>query len=218
MRLTHGLQQAALHHADRLATIFAARKRTYAQVVNRVARLASGLRARDAQPGDRIAILALNSDVHYEAYYAVLWAGCLAPLPCNNRWTAAEHADGLSNCEPALILVDENFREFAASLPADLKGRVIALGDGDHGTTNTEKLIAASLPMRDNCGDGDAPAAIFYTGGTTGKSKGAILSHDNLMVNFLAPSAVEPFERVCTFILHVARPCFTWPMQPCFLA
>lgn len=47
------------------------------------------------------------------------------------------------------------------------------------------------------------PAAIFYTGGTTGSAKGVILSHDNLIINFLASVALEPYERDCVY-LHVA--------------
>ncbi|HEY2035287.1 MAG TPA: long-chain-fatty-acid--CoA ligase [Rhizomicrobium sp.] len=202
MRLTYSLQQSALHHPERLATVCGDRMRTYAEVIDRVARLASGLRAQGAKAGDRIAILALNSDAHFEAYYAILWAGCLA-VPCNNRWTAAEHAAAFADCEPSFVLIDDNFVEMLEHLPADLRKRVIALGAGNYAKTSTDRLIADSGPMQDDSSDGDAPAAIFYTGGTTGKSKGAVLSHNNLIVNFLATTAVEPYERPCVY-LHVA--------------
>lgn len=202
MRLTHGLQQSALHYPDRVATVCGGTTRTYAQVIDRVARLASGLRAQGAKAGDRIAILALNSDAHFEAYYAILWAGCLA-VPCNNRWTAAEHTAAFADCEPSLVLIDENFVEMLNHLPGNLQSHVIALGAGLHAMVNTEQLIADSAPIADNSGEGDAPAAIFYTGGTTGKSKGAVLSHDNLVLNFLATTAVEPYERHCVY-LHIA--------------
>jgi long-chain acyl-CoA synthetase len=202
MRLTHGLQQSALYHPNRLATVSGGRTRTYAQVIERVARLANGLRAQGAGPGDRIALLALNSDAHYEAYYAILWAGCIV-VPCNTRWTLPEHMAAFVDCEPALILIDENFRELAGALPDDLKARTVALGGDDRAKTNTEQLIAASPPMPEQSSDGNAPAAVFYTGGTTGKSKGVVLSHDNLIVNFLATMAVEPYGGDCVY-LHVA--------------
>src|ERR1700760_2041122 len=108
MRLTMGLQQSAAHHPRRVATIFENRRRTYAEILDRVARLAAGFTALGTKPGDRIAILALNSDAYFEAYYAILWAGCLA-VPCNTRWAAAEHLAALADCEPSLLLVDQHF-------------------------------------------------------------------------------------------------------------
>ncbi len=201
MRLTMGLQQSATHHPTRIATIFENRRRTYAEVIDRVARLASGLVALGAKPGERIAILALNSDVYFEAYYAILWAGCLA-VPCNTRWAAAEHLAALADCEPSLLLVDQHFVQIVADLPPALRDRVIYMGEA-RGRFVAEDIISRSSPIADNSGSNSMPAAIFYTGGTTGASKGVILSHDNLIVNFLACCTVEPHPRDCVY-LHVA--------------
>jgi long-chain acyl-CoA synthetase len=200
MRLTLGLQQSATHHPTRVATIFENRERTYAEVFERVARLASGFMAMGAMPGDRIAILALNSDAYYEAYYAILWAGCLA-VPCNTRWAAAEHLAALADCEPCLVLIDQNFVKIVEQLPPALRDRVIYMGDA-RGQFLAEDIIGRSSPVADNSGCDDMPAAIFYTGGTTGASKGVILSHDNLITNFLACAALEPHPRDCVY-LHV---------------
>jgi long-chain acyl-CoA synthetase len=201
MRLTMGLQQSAAHHPTRVATIFENRRRTYAEVLDRVARFAAGLAALGAKPGDRVAILALNSDAYFEAYYAIFWAGCLA-VPCNTRWAVAEHLAALEDCEPSLVLVDQNFEHIVAQLPAALRSRVIYMGEA-RGQFVAEELIAKASPITDQSGAGDMPAAIFYTGGTTGVSKGVILSHDNLIVNFLACCTVEPHPRDCVY-LHVA--------------
>jgi long-chain acyl-CoA synthetase len=201
MRLTMGLQQSARHYPTRIATIFEDRRRTYAEVLDRVARFAGGLVALGAKPGDRIAILALNSDAYFEAYYAVLWAGCLV-VPCNTRWAAAEHAAALADCEPSYLLVDQHFVPIVAELPAALRSRVIYMGEA-RGQFVADELIANNPPIADQSGADDMPAAIFYTGGTTGASKGVILSHDNLIVNFLACSTVEPHMRECVY-LHVA--------------
>jgi long-chain acyl-CoA synthetase len=201
MRLTMGLQQSASHYPNRIATIFEDRRRTYAEVLERVARFAGGLAALGAKPGDRIAILALNSDAYFEAYYAIFWAGCLA-VPCNTRWAAAEHLAALADCEPSYLMVDQNFVQIVAQLPTALRSRVIYMGEA-RGELLSEELIARSPPIADRSGAGDMPAAIFYTGGTTGASKGVILSHDNLIVNFLACSTVEPHARDCVY-LHVA--------------
>jgi long-chain acyl-CoA synthetase len=201
MKLTMGLTQSALHHPDRAATVFESRAKTYAQVVDRVARLASGLTSKGAMPGDRIAILAMNSDAYYEAYYAILWAGCIA-VPCNTRWAVAEHRAALEDCEPSLLLVDQHFVPILEQLPGVLRERTIFMGAA-RGNFNVEDMIGGSSPLADNSGCDDMPAAIFYTGGTTGTAKGVVLSHDNLIINFLACAALEPYPRDCVF-LHVA--------------
>ena len=201
MRLTLGLQQSAAHYPKRVATIFENRRRTYAEVLDRVTRFAGGLAALGAKPGDRIAILALNSDSYFEAYYAILWAGCLA-VPCNTRWAPAEHFAALADSEPTLLLVDQHFAQMIAALPIALRDRVVCLGEAQ-GQLAAEEIIARSSRIADHSGSGDTPAAIFYTGGTTGAAKGVILSHDNLIVNFLSCGAVEPNPRDSVY-LHAA--------------
>jgi long-chain acyl-CoA synthetase len=201
MRLTLGLVQSATHHPSRAATVFENRTRSYAEVLNRVARLASGLTALGAQPGDRIAILGLNSDAYFEAYYAILWAGCLA-VPCNTRWAVAEHRAALEDCEPRLLFVDQHFVRVLEELPSTLRDRSIFMGSA-RGAFNAEDMISDSAPSPDHGGSGDMPAAIFYTGGTTGTAKGVVLSHDNLIINFLAAAALEPHAQDSVY-LHVA--------------
>jgi long-chain acyl-CoA synthetase len=201
MRLTMGLVQSAMHHPTRAATVFENQTRSYAQVADRVARLASGLTAMGAKPGDRIAILGLNSDAYFEAYYAILWAGCLV-VPFNTRWAVAEHRAALEDCEPRLLLVDQHFLKLLEELSPALQERAIFMG-GARGRFNAEELIAQSAPLADQSGSDDMPAAIFYTGGTTGIAKGVVLSHDNLIINFLAAAAIEPHARDCVY-LHVA--------------
>jgi long-chain acyl-CoA synthetase len=201
MRLTMGLQQSAAHHPTRAATVFENRTRTYAEVIDRVARLAAGLNAMGAKPGERIALLGLNSDAYFEAYYAILWAGCVA-VPCNTRWAPAEHRAALEDCEPCLLLLDQHFVPMLDELPATLRERTLFIGDVRQ-PGNAEELITASQPAPDYCGSDDMPAAIFYTGGTTGIAKGVVLSHDNLIINFLAGAALETYGQECVF-LHVA--------------
>jgi long-chain acyl-CoA synthetase len=194
MRLTQTLQAAALHHGGRIATVYGARKRTYADVLSRVARLAAGLREMGAQPGDRIAIIALNSDRYVEVYFAIAWAGCVS-VPGNTRWSEAEHAFALDNCGPRLLLVDRAFAALGQKLMSRAPDRIVYLDDGPApaGLHDVETIIAANDMMADRCTSGDALAVIFYTGGTTGHSKGVMLSHDGLIVNFLAMNLVAPY-------------------------
>ena len=201
MRLTHGLQQAALHHPQRTSTIFEQRRKSYGQTAARVARLAAGLAGLGARPGDRVAILALNSDRYYEAYYAILWTGCVA-VPCNTRWSQAEHAAALQDCEPHLLIVDHNFVSAARDFPGIPGERILYMDDGEapQGLAHFEGLIARSPAMDDNGRGGNDLAGIFYTGGTTGISKGVMLSHDGLIVNFMASTLLEPYCDDCVFL------------------
>lgn len=201
MRLTHGLQQAALHHPQRTSTIFEQRRKSYGQTAARVARLAAGLAGLGARPGDRVAILALNSDRYYEAYYAILWTGCVA-VPCNTRWSQAEHAAALQDCEPHLLIVDHNFVSAARDFPGIPGERILYMDDGEapQGLAHFEDLIARSPAMDDNGRGGNDLAGIFYTGGTTGVSKGVMLSHDGLIVNFMASTLLEPYCDDCVFL------------------
>ena len=85
MNVTHGLRRVLQLNPDGLATIYGDRRRTWRETAERVARLAAGLRALGAAPGERVAILALNSDRYLELYLAAAWAGAVI-VPLNIRW------------------------------------------------------------------------------------------------------------------------------------
>ena len=95
MNTTHGLRRALQINPNGPATVFGDRRRSWREVGERVARLASGLRSLNANPGDRVAILSLNSDRYLELYLATAWAGVVI-VPLNIRWNQAEDADALS--------------------------------------------------------------------------------------------------------------------------
>lgn len=204
MRLTEALIRAARCHPARTATIFDSRRRTYAECRDRVARLAGGLLEHGAAPGDRIAILATNSARYYESCYAIAWAGCVV-VPGNTRWARAEHADVFKECEPRLVLVDRGFVDMVMCLPGVEPGRVVLMDDGaaPEGILSFEQLIAESRPIDDRSPPGNALAVIFYTGGTTGKPKGVMLSQDNLCLNFLLAATVVRYETESIY-LHAA--------------
>jgi long-chain acyl-CoA synthetase len=124
----------------------------YAGLAGRVARLAAGLREKARlAPGDRVAVCMGNSPEYLEALYAVWWAG-LAAVPINAKLHARE---------VAFIVEDAGARVLIDSPQA------VAALRGDH-----------AAPLHDV--DGAELAWIFYTSGTTGRPKGAMLSHRNL--------------------------------------
>src|SRR5262245_31624449 len=108
MQLTHGLHRSAQIGRDKIATVCGERRQTWAEMLGRVARLAHGLAKLGVNPGDRVAMLGLNSDRYVETYYAIAWAGAIA-VPGNTRWSPAEHAYGFEDSSPSLVLADKTF-------------------------------------------------------------------------------------------------------------
>ncbi|MFB7719371.1 long-chain fatty acid--CoA ligase [Nocardia sp. NPDC056100] len=188
MYLTQVLHRSLQHDPDRIMTIFGDRVRTVAESVDRIARLAGALAGLGVKPGDRVGILALNSDRFHEYLLAVPWLGAVVN-PVNIRWSPAEIAYSLRESDTRALLVDDMF----AGLVPELRQQfpeletVIFCGDGarPEGMLDYETLIAQSLPIEDSRTGGDALLGVFYTGGTTGHPKGVMLSHDNLMTSTL---------------------------------
>ncbi len=187
MNITHGLRRALQINPNGLATVCRERRRTWRVVGERVARLAGGLRARGVADGDRVAVLSLNSDRYLELYLAVGWAGAVI-VPLNIRWSALENEDALRDCRASVLFVDKAFAPTGAQLAKAIPGlKLIFADDGDapSGTESYEAVIARSEPVADSMRESKDLAGIFYTGGTTGRSKGVMLSHHNLMANAL---------------------------------
>ena len=118
------------------------------------------------QEGDRVAILALNSDRYFEYYLSIPWAGaCVVPL--NVRWSAAENAYSLNDAGAEVLVVDDAFAKMVPALKAkgvNLK-RVIFIGEGalPEGMLDYEKLIQVHQPTPDAYRKDDDLAGIFYT-------------------------------------------------------
>ncbi|HET9470977.1 MAG TPA: AMP-binding protein, partial [Usitatibacter sp.] len=126
---------------------------TYGDLARRVSRLAAGLRGRAGLvPGDRVALFMKNAPEYLEAMYAIWWAGLVA-VPVN----AKLHPEEL-----AWIVEDSGARVVFES-PVDL----------DRLRADDGIALAAT--------QGSALAWLFYTSGTTGRPKGAMLSHRNLV-------------------------------------
>ncbi len=185
MQLIQGLNRAVTIHAGGTATVFRARRFTWRAVAERIARLAGGLAGLGIGRGDRVAILSLNGDRYWEAMYAIPGLGAVM-VPLNTRLAPPEIAFMLADSGAKAIIVDDAF----AAVPGQLAGRmgdvahVIHAGEGatPAGMIGWESLLDARPEGFGEAGDSDV-AGIFYTGGTTGRSKGVMLTHRNLVSN-----------------------------------
>jgi acyl-CoA synthetase (AMP-forming)/AMP-acid ligase II len=156
------------------------------------------LRQRGVRPGDRVAVIARNSFVHYELFFACAKERAIF-LPINWRLSAAEVAAILADATPTLILASEEFQPLLAAAP--LGSDVIRL-DGAYAAWR-----AASPPADPNQPiAADDAALILYTSGTTGLPKGAMLSHENL--SYVERMAREVWEFNATSVNLVAMPLF----------
>ncbi|WP_420426229.1 long-chain-fatty-acid--CoA ligase [Algiphilus sp.] len=188
MRITQTLRRAVQTRARAPATLCGDREQTWETLEARVACLAAGLRALGVAEGDRVGILALNSDRYLEVIYAVAWAGAVAN-PVNIRMAPAEIAYTLEDSDARVLFVDATFAPMLPALRAAAPSlsHVVYTDDADRpeGCHAYEEIIAGHARIDDAEVGGDALAGLFYTGGTTGKPKGVMLSHDNIMFNTL---------------------------------
>lgn len=207
MYLTQPLHRALQQFPDRTATLHGDRRRDFATHGDRVARLAGGLRSLGTARGDRIAMYALNSDRYLEHLMAVPWADAVL-APVNTRWAGPEVAHGLNDCDARVLIVDDAFAQEVPELLDRCPGveHVVYAGEGraPQGCTDYEELIAASDPVPDARRQGDALAALFYTGGTTGAAKGVMLSHTNLLTSALGCLSTGFMATPGGRFLHVA--------------
>lgn len=156
---------------------------SYADAADRVQRLAAVLTDIGVQPGDRVAVQTDKSPEAICLYLATLQVGGVY-LPLNTAYTGAEIDYFLGDAAPRLFvctpatLADHKARE-SAGLRVESLG---AQGDG-----SLMDLARAAAPRTDSVARGiDDHAAILYTSGTTGRSKGAVLTHGNLASNTAA--------------------------------
>lgn len=192
MYLTQGLHRAVQEQPDEVMTVCGTRQHTVREVASRVARLAGALRTLGVESEDRVAILALNSDRYHEYLFAVPWADAVIN-PINIRWSTEEIAYCLRDSASRILLIDDAFIPMLPSLyeAVPTLSEVIHIGDGPtpNGMNAYEDLIAGAEPIPDVRRGGCALAGLFYTGGTTGRSKGVMLSHANLHVSWLGSAA-----------------------------
>ena len=187
MRVTQALRRNDQQIPHGVATIDGERRRTWRQLTERVARLAGGLKALGVAPGERVAVIGLNSDRHLEIFFAVPWAGGVI-VPVNYRWSAAEIAFSLSDSGSRVLFIDRAFWHLVAALRELVEypltiiciDAALAGADAVH-----DVLIDGHAEVEEYPHTRDSLSGIFYTGGTTGRSKGVMLSHGNHVANTL---------------------------------
>src|SRR5882724_10895805 len=182
MNITQGLRRVLQTNPKGIATVDGERRHSWGEIGERVARLAGGLQQLGIKRGERVAVLMLNSDRYLELYLGIAWAGAVI-VPTNIRWSHAEIEDSLHDCRASILVVDKAFAAMGVELAKAVSLQLIYADDdaGPAAARDYEKLIAGSKPVADAMSPREELAGIFYTGGTTGRSKGVMLSHANIV-------------------------------------
>jgi len=182
--VTQSLNRAEMLNPNGVATIFRDRVRTWSECAMRIRRLASGLSALGIGKGDRIAILSLNNDRYYETMFAAPAIGAII-VPINTRLAPPEIDFILQDSGARMLMLDDAFAPMLDRL-TELGGvsDVIYLGDdtAPPGMRAFEAVLGEHARLPEVACNDDV-AGIFYTGGTTGRSKGVMLTHRNLVSN-----------------------------------
>jgi len=157
---------------------------TYGDLIARAGQMANVLVSRGVQPGDRVAAQTEKSVPGLVLYLATVRAGAVY-LPLNTAYTLNELEYFITDAEPSLVVCDPSKAEGIGVIAAKVGAKVETLG-GDGRGSLTDAAAEAKPEFVTVARDDDDLAAILYTSGTTGRSKGAMLTHDNLASNSLS--------------------------------
>ncbi|MGH9002379.1 MAG: acyl--CoA ligase family protein [Acidimicrobiia bacterium] len=209
------LRRSAAVFPERTAVVHGDRRCTYAELEERVGRLARGLRAAGLEPGDRVAFLAPNIPALLEAHYGVPAAGGVL-VAINTRLDSEEVGYILGHSGARFLFVDAELVPVVE--PLDTEPRPVVRIDDTGAADDPYEEFLAGAP------DGPLPAwppdeeetiSINYTSGTTGRPKGVMYTHRGAYLNALGEVVTTSmgFDTVYLWTLpmfHCNGWCFTW--------
>jgi acyl-CoA synthetase (AMP-forming)/AMP-acid ligase II len=198
------LTKASRLYDNRLAIQYGEQRLTYVELNQRVGRLAQALRTLGIQQGDRVAIVQRNGPALFETLFACFRMGATT-VPINVRLHPDEVAFISQDCGVKVLLATGEYAESALRAREQTPGLLLVGVEDIPGADDYESLLSAADPMSTDVEvDPTDIAWLFYTSGTTGKPKGAMLSHRNLLamtMNYYADVTPLAPEDV---VLHAA--------------
>jgi acyl-CoA synthetase (AMP-forming)/AMP-acid ligase II len=186
-------------YGNRLAIQHGEQQLTYAELTQRVGQLAQALQTLGVRPGDRVALVQRNGPALFETLFACFRAGAVA-VPINMRLHPEEVAFICQDCKAKVLVATGEYATSALQARTQVPELQLVGVERIAGALDYESFLSAADPMTTDAEvDPDDLAWLFYTSGTTGKPKGAMLTHRNLLamtmnyfadVNPLAPEDV----------------------------
>ncbi len=191
MILGKSLTRSARLYPDKISLIFDGRHWTYRQLNSRVNRLANLFTSLGLRKGDKVAMLARNGNEYIETYYALAKIG-IWMVPINYRLQPSEIALRLTHSDTQAIILGteyvDRFLELNPEAKKNIGDRILVLGDSNppHGFPSYETLLAKIQDQEPEIFiEPEDPLYIGYTAGTTGRSKGAIITNRAILSGFL---------------------------------
>jgi long-chain acyl-CoA synthetase len=207
MHIAEGLKHAKKVAGNREAVVCGETRYTWEVFDQRTDALARGLASLGVQRGDRVAVLMLNCHRYLELYYACARMGA-AIVPLNIRLARPEIVFILNDSETKVLVVDKTFASYIAgrdtvpSVESVIYNGEVTPAD----MINFEDVVIGGSHMQETVDqemDDDDLAGLFYTGGTTGRAKGVMLSHKNIVSNAVNALLATGYNQRDTW-LHAA--------------
>ena len=182
------LWQISAAHGDKDYLVYEGERWNFERAHREVASIANWLFAQGIEPGDRVAIAMRNYPEWMLAYWACTSVG-VAAVGMNAWWTGPEMAYGIEDSDPKIIIADTERLDRLGEFADGLEGRRVV---GVRTPTDRpdivqwSELVSGAGPLPDVTIDPDADACIFYTSGTTGRPKGAQLTHRGCVNNVMS--------------------------------
>ncbi len=193
---------------DDLAMTFGEQAFTWAQWRQRILRLTGALRDAGVRAGDRVVTLDLNHLATVELKLAASALGA-ATVPANFRLSPDQIRYILEDSRPAILFYGAQFADVASAAGADtlVPRRIVIGGDDEY-----ETFLAAGQPDEGSSTDPGEPCLVMYTSGTTGRPKGAQLTHRGVNAHSEACNTVNPMgtgdvHLVAMPLFHVGGTC-----------
>lgn len=180
MNIAHNLESAAYHFPEKVAVIEGDRKFRFAEFNRDASRIAAAMAGAGVQPGNHVALCAPNSYRWLVFYFGALKAGAVA-VTFSHLMMQDELLKVLADCKPKIMFVADEKMDDLKKCRVQGHPELIVPDSGDIAYNRfVEKGAAGFRTIQRHRHD---TAAILYTGGTTGTSKGAMLSHENLQTS-----------------------------------
>ena len=197
------LARHASERPDHPALVHDGRTLSYAQLADRVSRLAGCLMAAGLRPGDRVAAIQWNGPALLETLLACFHGGfCVVPV--NARATPHEAAEVLGDAQVSAVVYDREYGDHVAAIPCELRLALCTRADEARTPTLDDALARVAAPAPIASSQLDDLAWLFYTSGTTGRPKGAMLTHRNLLTMVMAYLADLRDPGPDAVVLHAA--------------
>src|SRR5712691_7919770 len=203
------LERSAAAFPARVAVVDGERRLTWAELRERVRRLAVALQESGLEKDDRVAFLAPNTTELLEAHYGVPAAGCVL-VAINTRLTPDEIAYILGHSGARVLVVDDSLAHLVADVSVE---RVLVCGEG--GEYEAFLASARAREPENRLDSEDDTISINYTSGTTGRPKGVMYTHRGAYLNALAEAVHARLDSRSVYLwtlpmFHCNGWCFPW--------